>query len=365
MDGTEVRELVVVSYFFPPNLSIGARRWGKFVKFLVKDRGLRISVVCTNINFDSLSERIKNVKYICVRSLYPKILMNSVYSLLERIQYKFWLETVKVLSKANYFDKGVFSSHIFRIEVLRILKNNPKAVVVVSGAPFSICYQIALLKEKFKDFTLIVDFRDPWTWGEKYGMKLLGDKRIKLEKAREQVVIANSNYITIPSANMKSYLISKYSNYATKFVELPHAYDDEVVSSVFDLTSGKNGDTDKVNLVYGGTIYDGVEKEIEEFSQLIENDRIGSSICWEIYSSNILKLKNCKQFKTIELNSSISEKEIFKEIRNSDYYLAFYPYIFKDFITTKFYEIIALRCPIHWRQSTTPSPTSPWPHQPP
>ena len=48
----------------------------------------------------------------------------------------------------------------------------------------------------------------------------------------------------------------------------------------------------------------------------------------------------------INLKKGIKETELLQKIKNSDYYIACYPEIEKDFISTKFYQIIYLKTPI-------------------
>ena len=48
----------------------------------------------------------------------------------------------------------------------------------------------------------------------------------------------------------------------------------------------------------------------------------------------------------IEVNGLISSKAILQEVYNSDYYIAVYPKIFRDHLSTKFPELLAVGTPV-------------------
>jgi hypothetical protein len=67
---------------------------------------------------------------------------------------------------------------------------------------------------------------------------------------------------------------------------------------------------------------------------------------YKVYGENIDVTNHKSENFEIRSLPRIKEEELFQEIKNSNYYFAFYPANFKDFISTKIYEIVALQIPI-------------------
>ena len=137
---------------------------------------------------------------------------------------------------------------------------------------------------------------------------------------------------------MKEFLISKYPNYKDKVKIIPHFFDVNEMPKELNKSPNK-----KIRFIYGGTIYPGTMQWYEDFSNAIFN--IYNKVNFSLYSHNFHKDFKSKNG-LINLNKGIKEKELLKKINEADYYIACYPEIDKDFISSKFYQIIYLKTPI-------------------
>jgi len=152
----------------------------------------------------------------------------------------------------------------------------------------------------------------------------------------ESKVIENSDLIYAPVQPMVDHLKQNYKQSSHKIDLLPHAYDED------DLWYRKKMNKNKLKLIYGGTIYEKAELKLMEINTLV----CESMPCAEmvIYTNTRIsdKLKNSG----IQIKQPISSIDFLKKVSQSDFFISIYPTQFKDFISTKYYEIIACRTPI-------------------
>jgi glycosyltransferase involved in cell wall biosynthesis len=337
--------ILLIAYKFPPFPGIGGRRWAKFAKYLSK-RGYIVHVICAKNNLQEVSPwfadvNINNIIIHPVKTFYPSVLFRSPSYWIEKVLYKFYSNFFKILISGNINDKSIFWKRGLLKKSNALIKKYNIENVIVSGAPFrSLFYSLELKNNN--NIKLFIDFRDPWTWGDGYGFKLLSDFDQRFEEKLQDTVVEKSDIIFVPVKSMLEFLKEKYPQYKSKIKLLPHGYDKD------DYKDIKKQQGPVLNLIYGGTIYDGIEKE---FCELIKTVKENNNQNFAInFYSKIFKyedlIKAEKLERKIKYYPLVPPSEYLKKVANSHYYLVIFPERFKDFISTKFFEIIYLGVPI-------------------
>lgn len=330
----------IVSYTFPPSNEIGGRRWAKFSQHLSR-AGHEVTVVCAD---NSVEEGWYEKKYqgIDVKLLpkqYPDWLSGFTKSILEKAYYFVAVKILSPLTKQNIFDKGV----AWRKPMLNALEDIHQKknidVLVVTGAPFSLLYYGTEFKKRHKEIFYVTDFRDPWTWGSRYGMHALSSAKKQYQEISERKTIEICDWVCFPTEHMENFLKTKYSAFVSKFYLLPHAYDPEKFPKML-MEEKREG------FIYGGALYGGIEEYIKQLLRIVKENH-GSGFKWDIYTGMDFPLldSNVEQV-GIQKHSFIPEEELFQRIRKSAAYLAFFPPADKDLVSTKFFEIIHTKTPI-------------------
>ena len=332
MNKDKIKNILIISYLYFPSEKIGAQRWTKIGKELIKKKH-NISILSIN-NGEKLND---NHSFFKSKNL-SKILRSNPVKFHEKFLYNFWIRVLPFFTKYNFYDLAVFDKKTIIEKAKKIIVKNDIEIVIATGAPFSLCYYNVELKMSFKNLVVINDFRDPWTWNDRYGYELISEKRKSRENKLEKKVIEKSDYILVPVNPMKEFLVQKYPHFKDKVKIIPHFFDLNKMPKELNKSPNK-----KISFIYGGTIYPGTIEWYEEFSNTIFG--IYDNVSISLYSQNFNKDFKSKNG-LINLNKGIKEKDLLKKISNADYYLACYPEIEKDFISTKFYQIIYLKTPI-------------------
>ena len=172
-------------------------------------------------------------KYISsnIENRYPKVFKLLPNSIFRKISYRIALFKVKRKTNGNYYDRGIFcEKELYQILKIKLKTSNYKRVIV-TGPPFSLLYYLSKWKDEFNYF-LVSDMRDPWINGESYDIKNLSASRLKEEKRREQLVLAKSDIISVPSITMKQDFQREHHSYYSKVIVLPHGYSENEFSKV-------------------------------------------------------------------------------------------------------------------------------------
>lgn len=331
---------VIVSYTFPPSKEIGGRRWAKFSKEL-RNAGLQVSVICSKEN-DYKESDLKEYAGITINHLpkyYPVWLEGHAKTLFEKIAYKLCVSVLSKFIKNNIFDRGVAWKKPLIATLNKINKSKPIDVLIVSGAPFSLLYYASKFKLENKNVVYIADIRDPWTWGNLFGIPNMSAQKKQFQEYMELTAIKTCDMFVYPTKNMGDFLLQKYKDYTDKFYLLPHAYEPDKFKNIVK-TNPKKG------FIYGGTLYSAIDDYIKDL-EVIVNQNLDTTFNWEIYTSTEYPLISSGFANgRIKVYGLIPETELFQKIANAKAYLAFFPPSDKDLISTKFFEIVYIGTPI-------------------
>ncbi len=339
------KNILLISYVFPPYYGIGGRRWARHAEYLAKS-GYTVHVICAKNPFDKISLWQKNIegnKSIIVHTLpsrFPKSLLNYRSGLLNKIIYKFWITILPFFTKSNFLDRSVFWKSVMLRKANELIKTNEIKKVIVTGGPFSVLYYATLLKKTFPDLFLMSDWRDPWTWAPNWGYSNLAPERMKEENRMELITLKDSDVITVPTDSMKMSIVKMYPEFANKIQIVPHFFDMD------EIPVKQKSQSNKLRLVYYGTTYIQTGHFFEELVKSLK--AFSDDVTLDIYSDN----PNCKpifdKHKVTNVNyfQILPAHLLFSKFENYDMVLLVHPDYGKDNISTKFYEIIYSRTPV-------------------
>ncbi len=341
------KQILLLAFTFPPAPGIGGRRWAKFAKYLSKE-GYTVHVICArnNTSETSLFEAdVQNDAQIIrhyFSSGYPEVLNTIPATFFQKLKYTFWLRLLPFLTPGYFFDKAIFSEKSVLKMAGDLLTKHQIETVIATGAPFRMNYYATRLKVLFPHIRLINDFRDPWMWAGSYSYDRMRPSRKAFEKQMRDTVLEWSDHITVPVEAMKDFLINNYPKQANKIKLLPHAFDESEICEKTD-HSIKN----TIRLVFYGTLYPGLENYVSALAKVLGEHK--GRIQLDLYT-NVIRYKDIfaahGACNFIAFKEPMQGKELFKKLSGYDHVLIIQPDYAKDYISTKFYEIIRCRIPI-------------------
>lgn len=343
--------ILIVSYTFPPNMAIGGKRWYKFAcQFF--DKGFDVHIISSEKS--KMENRvnqvlIKDFKMYYLRDKYPDWFFQQPKNFLEKIRYKLFQFFLFQRSKGTIYDKSIFLQNEINQIVTKVIKENKIRLVIVTSPPFYISSFIAELRKK-NEFKLICDFRDPWTWGESYGYENLSQNRLAHDKKLERGVIQTCDLIISPAKSIVLHLKSSYAEYESKIYHIPHGLDSSIT---LHSENKKSSYQSRFKFVYAGTLYNDYDRFLDKLCAVI--NRFPSET-FDQFRFDIFALNQFDHYKAVvdrwKMNDKIffhkrvEESELNKKLNQYDGSIIFFPPKYKDFLSTKFIELIALRIPI-------------------
>lgn len=351
--------LLVVSHTFPPYRGIGGRRWAKFAKALARG-GFTIHVIHSAGNDDLKgsfwTEDVGHPNIIAhpLPQRYPTVLFKRpLRSIAEKLAYRFWMRTMPLLVKGNWFDKAVCWEKQLLRKSRDLIATHGIRNVVVTGAPFRLMAHALKLKQHHPGLRLIADFRDPWTWGHVYGHGALGPGREKHEQELEAAVLRDYDRLISPAPAIVEHLRAATGDPA-RVVHIPHAIDPEETG----VPQAPKGDG-TFRMIYAGSLY-GAREAGTYFDALLQAFRLTRERHPEAFTKCVLDLyitgHDTTAYKakvnaaglqdTILFHAPRIPAKLFPRIAQADLVLIFIPSINKDFLGTKFNEVFYLRRPV-------------------
>lgn len=348
-----MKNILILSYFFPPCNKVGGRRWAKFAKYLAK-HGHIIHVISVDIPFsgscpwekdiESYKTNIVRLPYIEHRPYYK--VNKSPTSFGGKIRYRLSWYKEKFFSSSHSNDISLHYGRELDRNAEYMIANKKIDTVIITGGPFHWCYEGMQLKKAHPKVKFILDLRDFWTGGELYSQ--LTDREKKVEDVKEGFCIEFADHVFTPAERIAHHLKNKYSGFASKIEVLPHAFD----AGELPLDKPTRKEDGVMRFAYGGILYSKMEFAIEKLIQLIKQlMNSGIKVTLDIYTFDetykdlFAKAGLSSQ---VTYHPSVKPNELFKRFLESDYLLQLRAGESQEqhFKSTKFYELIALRKPI-------------------
>jgi glycosyltransferase involved in cell wall biosynthesis len=349
------QHILIICHTFPPAPGVGGRRWAKFAKEFAR-RGHTVHVICAQAPRSGVIsawardvEHNKIIRY-PLRRLYPGVVTRlPLTRLWDKLEYRFWLRTLPLLSIGNPLDTAIFWRSQLLGLATRIIQEHSIGHVIVSGAPFRLLVHALTLKEKFPDLRLVGDLRDPWTWGHLYGLPNLAAARMASEKAMERKVVNGMDLLITPGEGILDHLRNTYPEHKKAMLHVPHALDPDDMPPTVGL---RNSPPRK--LIYAGTWYGNSEADayVAALIKALQSSTVRDVVTLDLYiTANDTRKAEATVAAAglsnhIRFHGALSNSLIMQRIAAADAALVFTPNDIKDAISTKFNELFHLRIPV-------------------
>ena len=341
-------KILIISFYFPPFPRVGGRRWAKYLKYLTK-QGVDFKVLAgyfkefekENIKNDDIVTYKKDISWIKAKIKYPlfkrKLPIGVFEKIVWKLSYFFWLFLGKQI-KRNFWDDSYGYADKFYSSAKRIIKEDGIKCLVITIGPFIYSECLIELRKDFPQLKIIVDIRDYWNDPHL-------NRNNPHEIMAEKNVLSSADKIFVVNEEMKKYFSI---NFKKPIFVLPHCLDFDDYAVLDKATSQKKYVlvVDKIQFIYGGTLYPEMEEEVNTFLACLK--KMESHTDTFIYTNEQAYTKHFKSFSNnnIEILNPLSQERYFLELNKSDFILVFRPHWTPNAFSTKFYELLYFRKPI-------------------
>lgn len=351
------KNILIISYAYPPNNVAGAQRPYALAKYLNKEKYNITVVTCENPDMplgknENFDANIEGVEILHIKSKVGHIdgnLRQNKNHLKKKSILIFFKSIVFKFAQLFIFpDKAMF----WYGNVKQFFKNHPQLIdntdVVFSTSPGVTNHQIALyIKKQKKQIQWIADFRDfnyLENWEEKKGIKSF------LHKKLEYIIIKEATNVTFVTNTMLKAYQKHYKSFATKMISVYNGFEIEGVLPVRHRTDNK------LIFFYAGTFYNGLrsplpllqllEKAIDE--KVIQGSEIKIQIAGNIDEQTKLQMSVFKVYSRIDFLGNLPRAEVLNYMRNSTFLWLIVANIKSHYqtIPIKFFEYISAKRPI-------------------
>jgi len=346
------KHLLLISYVFPPYPGIGGRRWAKLAKYLSR-KGWHVHVICAKNPFPENSLWTEDVQSgrITVHELpahYPYVLLKQKLSFFDKLEYRRQLRRLRSRHRGTIYDRALDWEQALREKALDLIRKYAIRNVIATGAPFRVMHYTVKLKRILPELNVIVDFRDPWTSGKSYGIPELGAADMQHELDLERETVLGADTVLAPSEDIIEDLRARCGGPA-RFETLPHTFDKE------DFHEEAPADPQlehKLSFAFVGTVYKGADPMLRDLAlvlQQLKKEKPGfyKTLRFDFYTSDH---KHEALFEglsdSVRFLPPRAPAALFATLRQYTYGLVLFTPQYKDFISTKFYELFHLRLPL-------------------
>jgi hypothetical protein len=351
-----MREVLIISYFYPPCTLTAAQRPAGWLKYLPQF-GYKPIVITRNwdVTLSKPEDQLKNagsqlyieksetheVHYLPYRASLRDRLFNSKNSLLKKCSKLFTFINSIGENFSNHFipfgdfydcAEGLIQKHTF-------------TTIIITGNPF-IQFRFGYLLSKKYNISWLADYRDDWTTSEIIQPKGKMETFIhRLQQKSEQKWVGTASMITSVSP--------VYTDRISQFVNVPG----ETILNGFDtlLPKIQQEDNNSFIIVYNGTLYDTQDVEgfiraiircIDIFQDKITIQIQFPGICYDPHQERRLKalIQGYESF--FLLTPRIHKEEVIQLQQKADLLLMLTHIGQKGIPSSKLYEYLAIQKPI-------------------
>ncbi|OAQ38781.1 hypothetical protein A5893_12085 [Pedobacter psychrophilus] len=239
----------------------------------------------------------------------------------------------------------VYKTDIFYPGNISIQKRSNTGFIFSSGSHFSFFSTASQIAKNLR-FDIILDYRDPWTYGYTAidGKEWVQKSKYFFGRIKEIRYIKQAQFITTVSESLKNFFPVKFHN---KILVLPNGsnYTNHHVIN----ETPKNA----FNIVYVGTIYNDQLREnifFHALNKFIKNkdlSQISLKFIGSSQNSNLIKMiKNFKLEEITEITPRLNNNQVLNYLNNASIFLQFKYGNRNDVISSKQAEYLMFRRPI-------------------
>ncbi len=335
-------KILLISYYFPPYNKVGGRRWAKHFKYL-NIMGIETHVLSKN--FPGLSsswdkdilEYNKTITRIDISEpKVPYFKKKLPSTILEKMRWKLSFWKSKIIHAQPITSNNISENTaplFFEAAVPIILKESINTVILSIG-PYKYSEVLILLKVKFPFIKFVLDDRD--YWNEEF--EKLNSTQLLAEKEFQKNVMNSVDLILTPYQEMKV----KYETSFNKRVYcLPHCVDTDDIQN-----SSSSAKTDTIKIIYGGAFYSNIEDNIILIKEIVS---LLSGRGKKVNVNFFVSVKGYEkelEHPLIKRFDFIDTSEYFSKVQEADYVILILPPNRVNAMSSKFFELVALRKPI-------------------
>jgi len=305
-----MKNVLMVTYYFPPMGGVGTMRTVKFVKYLQKHGWLPL-ILTVNKRWgergdESLQRDIpSNVKI--YRTPSPELSRSLPWRVRNLIESLIFFPD----NKMGWIPFALSSAR-------RIIKNEKIDLIYSSSAPYT-SHIVGLLLKKTLNRPWVADFRDPWI--DNFTYQPLTKFHKIIDEKLEREVVKNADRVISSTESYSEQFINKYPyERPEKFITITNGYDEDDFNDL-----PVRMDQGKCRIVYVGSFYSGQspEKFLSAVKILIKENPDLISEIEIIFVGNIYKpvVKMCKQMKlndVVKVFCHVDHKESIEYMASAD-----------------------------------------------
>lgn len=352
------KDILLISYVFPPYPGIGGRRWAKFARELA-NAGHRVHVICAENpgNEISLWQNDVQHKNIFVHPLparYPHILLTQPRTILQKLRYRYWRAVFTRRSKGVIYERTLLWKKQLSEKANAIIFAHPVSTIIVTGPPFHLLHHALAIKAQHPQIKLITDLRDPWTDNQSFmGFKDMEASRRAYEEALERDVYQQSDLILTVSDHMSDLVRRKIPGQGEKVHTLINGYDPQEVHIV--ATEASTGKKEKLDFVYAGSLYPNLEYIFIPFADYLvklreQKPEQYKKLSFRFFGNAAVEMKRLiearKLSDVVQFNGWIPRAQLNTELSKADGCLLFFAPDHAFSMNTKLFEYLAHRKPV-------------------
>jgi glycosyltransferase involved in cell wall biosynthesis len=353
-----MKQVLVITYYWPPSGGPGVQRWLKFVKYFhqfnvfphvltVSPENASYAVTDENLQKDltNIPHQVYYTKTFEPFNFYKKITRKN------EIPFSGFANESKpnLIQKIGRFVRGNFFIPDARVgwntfaldKAIEIIEKENIKTVFISSPPHSSQLIGLALKKKFPHINWIADLRDPWTNIYYYKEMMHLPFAKKKDKNLEKEVLLNADHLITVSESLKKDFIKLAPQINNeKFEVIPNGFD------IDDMKNLERKTTDSFSIVYTGTLSGKYLSGgfFNAFNKLTESESINLKMIGKIDEQFMKQLNK----NNVQLLSYMPHQESLKHLVNSSMALLIIPNIAenKGILTGKLFEYLMAKIPI-------------------
>ena len=334
--------ILIISFYFPPYNKVGGRRWAKHCKYLIQSK-IKTFVLAGNFkgsspwdkDIQSFKKNIFRIDH--TNNLKPFYQTKLPLGIFEKIKWKLsyysW-QIFKKNKKGNYNDPSVNNELNYLNKAIEVINDQKINTVILSVGPFKYSSILIELKKQFPKINFVIDYRDYW----EDSLPGLSNTQKESELELQKKVVSCVDLIMSPNMEMQNFYASKFNKNSYC---LPHCFD----HTDFNYPEIKNSSLTDISLIYGGAFYSEINENIDVIKKFINELSKKKNIKADFYVS-IKGYEKELMHPAIKRFDFIDSKNYFEKVNASDLAILILPPSRVNAMSSKFFELLALRKPI-------------------
>ncbi len=346
-----MKKLLLLAYKYPPYSGVGAFRWAN-LSYEFAQAGMKVHVVTVKW------KRKSNSSFLHVLN-HPNIIVHQLPSLgfhnLRYIEGKgkitsFLAKLIRwairrFLRPWYWLDEAQQWHWVMVPYVKKVLRREKISTIIATGAPFSVNYAAARIKQKLSkrniQLKLIQDMRDLWNDLPNYSFTFGSQRRCKKSIIYEAFSYDVADHVVTVTKGLAQTFQQKTK---TPVKVIYNGFPGEPTTKMVDGV-GSN----VKNIVYAGGFAHGRDDVLLVFLQRLKQANLLNKIFITIYSSwNIQDMLKKQQVFTsnLEFRNPVPYEQLLVSIPNFDFGLHLNGLASKDALSTKIFDYISVGIPV-------------------